>query len=170
MNARRALLYGLALTGLVTGAAGAGAPEPAAPLPECTITFDTMCPNTEQVCRANFKGGVGCVIENQLFCYDTGTFSYKVDPDQRLRIGLAGDLNELVVFFVEDGPAEIPGEMRFFDRDGLQVGDPLFTNGDCTAFMPDRQTVVFERPVRHIEVRAGDTGVFIDTFEVNPSN
>ncbi len=158
----------LLAAGLLTVPTLAGSPAGAQPLPPCTITFDDACPNTQLICGARFTGGMGCVVEGLLFCYDTGEFSYKVPAGSRARIRLSGDLNELVVFFAHRGAGTM-GTMRFFDINGLQVGQPLRTNGDCGMFMPERQTVTFPTPVRTIDVRAGTADVYIDTFEVNPA-
>ena len=136
------------------------------PLPPCTIEFDMACPNADEICGALFTGGSGCVIDFLPFCYSSGLFSYRIDPGFPLTISLSGDLVSLEVFFAN--VTDTSGEMDFFDADKNQVGEPLTTNGNCAQIMPDMQLVVFDVPVRFIEVTATGGQVYIDGFSVNP--
>lgn len=133
--------------------------------PECTITFDDVCPDTQRVCRTGFRGGAGCVVEGLPFCYDSGMFAYKVEAGDRLRIRFGVPLSEVELFFAQGG-AGSRGRIDFFDENGLQVGAPLGTNGDCSLAMPTTQTVTFDRPVVGARVRAFDVDVFIDSLRV----
>ncbi len=140
---------------------------PAGPLPECTITFDTGCPNQMPQCGASFAGGNGCIVAGLPFCYDTGLFGYEVSAGDLLTITLEGDLNSLDVFFASGGAGS--GQMTFFDADGAEVDAPITTNGDCTLAMPPTQLVNFSRPVRTIVVENdGPSRLYLDTFHVNP--
>lgn len=136
------------------------------PLAPCSIEFDEECPDVGELCGALFTGGESCVIDFLPFCYNSGDFSYRVDPRDPLTITLSGDLVSLEVFFADIGISS--GEMRFFNADDLEVGEPLVTNGDCTGKMLPLQSRVFEEPVRRIEVTASGAQVYIDTFSVNP--
>ncbi len=141
------------------------------PLPPCTIDFEgacsgAACPDAAEICGALFTGGSCCVIDGLFFCYSSGLFSYRIDPVSPLIISLSGDLVSLEVFFANVTGST--GEMRFFDADKNQVGKPLTTNGNCVQFMPDMQLVVFDVPVRFIEVTATGGQVYIDDFSVNP--
>ena len=137
------------------------------PLPACTINFDDgACPNPDEICGAIFAGGAGCVFDDLKFCYSSGFFSYRVDEGAGVSISLLGDLVALDVFFANVTGSS--GEMRFFDADKNQVGEPLTTNGDCLLVMPDIQSVVFEVPIRFIEVSALGGQVYIDDFSINP--
>ena len=75
-------------------------------------------------------------------------------------------MRALSVFFAARGNGQ--GTMRFFDANGVEVGGPLQTNGDCTGGMPPTQAVSFATPVRSIEVTTTGSSSFIDTFVVNP--
>lgn len=130
----------------------------------CTITFDDACPNVGEICGATFIGGGGCITVMEKFCYSTGLFSYIVDDANPLTIELSDGLTELNVFFVNFDSAS--GEMHFFNECGEEVGNPLFTNGNCLLNMPPPQSRVFEDGVRSIEVTATGGIVFIDTFTV----
>ncbi|MCH8314789.1 MAG: hypothetical protein IIA64_02345 [Planctomycetes bacterium] len=138
------------------------------PLEPCTIDFEGACPNQGELCGAMFDGGSGCVIDFLPFCYSSGLFSYRIDPEpgRPLTISLSGDLVSLEVFFANVTGST--GEMRFFNADNKEVGEPLTTNGNCVQFMPDMQLVVFDVPVRFIEVTATDGQVYIDDFSINP--
>jgi len=137
------------------------------PLPACTIDFEPpFCPNPDEICGAIFAGGAGCVIDFLKFCYSSGKYSYRVDEGAGVSISLLGDLVALDVFFANVTGSS--GEMRFFDADKNQVGEPLTTNGDCVLVMPDIQSVVFEVPIRFIEVSALGGQVYIDDFSINP--
>ena len=135
------------------------------PLASCTITFDATCPSVAELCGAQFSGGNGCVIDFLPFCYSTGLQSYRIDPGSPLTITLSGDLVDLEVFFANVTGSS--GEMHFFNAANDEVGTPLFTNGDCAAFMPVTQSQVFGEGVRTIEVTASGGQVYIDTFVVN---
>lgn len=143
---------------------------------QCTIDFDTVCPDTARVCRTRVRGGSGCVIDGLPFCYDSGSFSYRVDAGDRAEfvirgrgaasdgVGAAGDgVSDVEVFFGQAGPGA-GGVMTFFDIDGLQVGDPITTNGICSDAMPPTQSVSFATPVVRIRVRAIDTDVYVDSL------
>ena len=105
------------------------------------------------------------MVDGLPFCYNSGIFSYRVDALDTMTIELAGDVNELSVFFAAGGPSK--GEMRFFDAAGGLV-DSITTNGDCGLEMPAVQNVIFASPVRSMEVTAGLSNVYIDSFAVNP--
>ncbi len=130
----------------------------------CTINFDGACPDAQELCGASFIGGGGCEFANLFFCYSSGIFSYRIDDANPLTIELSDDLIELNVFFANVGAAS--GEMRFFNSCGEEVGDTLFTNGNCLLFMPPLQSQVFEVGVRTIEVTATGGVVYIDDFTV----
>ena len=150
-------------TGMVSLDAYAG---DGCPLPACVIEFDESCPNAGEECGAIFAGGVGCVIDFLPFCYNSGEFSYRVNEGAGASISLLGDLIALDVFFANvEGSS---GEMRFFNADKNQIGEPIQTNGECELFMPKVQSRVFEEPVRFIEVSALGGQVYIDSFSVNP--
>ena len=119
-----------------------------AQLPECTITFDTTCPNAGAECGATFSGGTGCIFAGLGLCYDTGLKSYGVSSVSPLTISLSDDLNSLEVFIAHQG-AGVSGTMRFFDAEvgGNEVDAPLMTNGNCLLVMPARQLVFFSVPV-----------------------
>ena len=142
-----------------------------AQLPNCTIDFDGTCPTVSEVCGATFADGLGCVTAALAFCYSSGLFGYGVDNvAPPLTITLSEGMNDLRVFFSGAGGAT--GEMRFFDAevDGNEVGSPLTTNGDCLLAMPALQVLAFDTPVRRVEVTATDGNVWIDDFNINPSN
>ena len=129
----------------------------------CPIDFEGACPNAPGgVCGATFIGGSGCVVDGLGLCYSSGFFSYRVDDANPLTIALSDDLIELEMFFANVGAAS--GEMRFFDSCGEEVGDRLFTNGNCLVIMPPLQSQVFEGGVRTIEVTATGGVVYIDDF------
>ena len=130
----------------------------------CTINFDGACPDAQEICGASFIGGGGCEFANLFFCYSSGIFSYRIDDANPLTIELSNNLIELNVFFANVGAAS--GEMRFFNSCGEEVGDTLFTNGNCLLFMPPLQSQVFEDGVRTIEVTATGGVVYIDDFTV----
>ncbi len=136
------------------------------PLPPCNINFDDACPNPDEICGAIFAGGAGCVIDFLPFCYSSGDFSYRVDPDTPASISLLGDLIALDVFFANVVGSS--GQMRFFNADKVEIGEPMDTNGECDEFMPKIQSRVFDEPVRFIEVSATGGQVYIDDFSVNP--
>ncbi len=99
------------------------------PLPACVIEFDASYPNVGEECGAMFAGGVGCVIDFLPFCYNSGDFSYRVNEGARASISLTGDIIALGVFFANvEGSS---GEMRFFNANRKQIGEPLLTNGEC---------------------------------------
>lgn len=166
---KRALGVLIALVGL------ASAPLASlAELPECIIDFEVGCPNDAAQCGATFSGGGGCIFEGLAFCYSTGLFSYKItQPSSPLTITLDDDLMSLRVFFVHQGVGA-SGTMRFFDAlvGGNEVNAPgLVTNGDCLPAMQATQEIIFDTPVRRIEVTAAGgplEAVWIDTFHVNP--
>ncbi len=135
------------------------------PLPACVIEFDDSCPDPAEECGAIFAGGE-CVFEFLKFCYSSGKFSYRVDPGAGASISLLGDVIALDVFFANVTGST--GEMRFFNADKKQIGEPLQTNGDCLLFMPEIQSRVFDEPVRFIEVSAIGGQVYIDDFSINP--
>ncbi len=137
------------------------------PLPPCTIDFELpACPNDGEICGAIFAGGVGCVFDDLEFCYSSGFFSYRVDPDTPASITLLGDMVALDVFFANVVGSS--GQMRFFNADKVEIGAPMDTNGECDEFMPKIQSRVFDEPVRFIEVSATGGQVYIDDFSVNP--
>ena len=138
------------------------------PLPACTIDFEPDCPDVEEICGAEFVGGITCIFEDLPFCYGTGLFSYAVDPGLPLTITLSGDLVDVEVFFANVTGSS--GEMRFFNAGGVEVGAPIQTNGDCLLLMVRTQVQVFKEPVRSIEVVATGGRVYIDTFMVNPQS
>jgi hypothetical protein len=164
------LLSGEVLTASLFLTKEPSAPSPPPPLPEplaeCTIGFDATCPDAAAQCGATFAGGNGCVTIGVGSCYSSGAFSYELDPGQTVTIELDGDLESLRVFFAARGSGQ--GTMRFFDAGGIEVGNPLQTNGDCMANMPPTQTVSFATPVRSVEVTTTGSPSFIDTFIVNP--
>ena len=136
------------------------------PLPPCTIDFEGACPNQGEICGAIFTGGSSCVIDGLPFCYSSGLFSYRVDPDAPASISLLGDLVALDVFFANVVGSS--GQMRFFNADKIEIGTPMDTNGECDEFMPKIQSRVFDEPVRFIEVSATGGQVYIDDFSINP--
>ncbi len=142
------------------------------PLFSCIVTMESGgCPNTVEVCDATFTGGFGCLFENKLACYGDGIMSYKVNPGDTLTITfsaefLAEDLLTLDVFFAADGAD--PGEMTFFDEDGLEI-TTIETNGDCNLAMPAMQRIDLTRPARSIQVTPGVNAVYIDSFHINPN-
>lgn len=141
------------------GAGGGGA------LAACTITFDGSCPDAQTRCGADFVGGGGCRSIGIGSCYSSGSRSYDVTTDDVVEIQLQGDLTSLEVFFAAGGGGQ--GEMTFFDAGGVRVTS-IDTNGDCTVRMPLMQNVVFDTPVRSIEVRSDGSRSWIDDFHVNP--
>jgi hypothetical protein len=163
---REVLTASLFLTKEPAGSAPPPPPPGPEPLASCTIGFDSGCPNSGAQCGATFAGGNGCVTINVGSCYSSGAFSYETDPGETVTIDLDGDLVALDVFFAARGGGQ--GTMTFFDAGGAQVGNPLSTNGDCTANMPPSQRVDFATPVRSIEVTTTGSPSFIDTFQVNP--
>ncbi len=137
------------------------------PLPPCTIDFEPpSCPNQGEICGAMFAGGSGCVIDFLPFCYSSGKFSYRVDPNTPASISLLGDLVSLDVFFANVVGSS--GEMHFFNADNVEIGTPMITNGECEVFMPKIQSRVFDEPVHFIEVSATGGQVYIDDFSINP--
>lgn len=137
------------------------------PLPSCTIDFEFQdCPLGNEICGAIFAGGSGCVIDGLEFCYSSGLFSFRVDPETPASISLLGDLVSLDVFFANVTGSS--GQMRFFNADKVQIGTPMDTNGECEKFMPKIQSRVFDEPVRFIEVSATGGQVYIDDFSINP--
>ena len=168
VNQSTRMTFGLSLTILVAVSSTMWPGQARAECEEflpCTITFDGACPNVGEMCGAFFDGGFGCEFANLKFCYSTGFFSYRVDPAHPLTIELSDDLIELEVFFAHVGAAT--GEMHFFNACGEEVGDPLFTNGNCLVPpMPDPQAQVFEEGARTIEVTATGGVVYIDTFTI----
>jgi cysteine-rich repeat protein len=134
------------------------------PLPDCTVSFDTSCPNAAPVCGASFSGGAGCV--NTGSCAQTPPRAYEVYSGPPLTITLSGDLNRLQVMF--SGYAGSSGVMTFRDAQGVQVDAPLYTNGNCQSGPPPLQLRTFSRPVRSIQVIALSSPVWIDSFHVNP--
>ncbi len=137
-------------------------------LPNCSINFDSSCPDVTPECGATFNGGDSCVVEGLTGCYSSGAFSYKVTPSSPLTITLSDDLNNLSVFFAHQAAAGA-GTMTFFDASGQPVGTPLTTNGPCESGpMPPKQMQCLSSPVRRIGVTASGGAVWIDDFEVNP--
>lgn len=149
----------------ISGGSPIGLAGTGCPLPACVIEFDDSCPDPAEECGAIFAGGE-CVFEFLKFCYNTGKFSYRVDPGAGASISLLGDVIALDVFFANVTGST--GEMRFFNADKKQIGEPLQTNGNCLLFMPDVQSRVFEEAVRFIEVSATGGQVYIDSFSINP--
>ena len=132
---------------------------------ECTLTFDDVCPDTARVCSTRFRGGDGCVVDGLPFCYDSGILSYKVAAGDRSVIRFGAGVSEVEVFFAQAADGT-PGQMTFFDANGLQVGPAIATNGNCSEVMPATQTLTFERPVIRVRVQAFDTDVYLDSLRL----
>jgi len=172
--------YLLRAQGECGGNLGAGAQEwrrfgapcpPGPPAPECTENHEnlTACPNQNPTCGGFYSGGAGCLFASAPNCYSSGIRSYGVSQfGPPLTIDFAEDVHRLSVFLAHQGPGAF-GLMRFFDADNLEVGPPIFANGDCAQFMPPEQLVGFTRPVRSVLVEAFEGPVWIDDLTVNPN-
>lgn len=132
---------------------------------QCTIDFDELCPDAGTVCATRVSGGSGCVVDGLAFCYESGMFSYRVDAGDKAQFSLRRPVDQVEVFFAQAAEGT-GGQMAFFDVDGLQVGDAITTNGVCSIAMPATQTVIFDRPVVRIRVRALDTDIYIDSLSL----
>ncbi len=130
---------------------------------QCTIDFDTICPDTSPACNTKARGGSGCVVDGLPFCYDSGMFSYRINAGDKAEFVVRLPVDEIEVFFAQAG-AGAGGRMAFFDENGLQVGAPITTNGICADLMPATQIVTFETPVKRVRVRAIDTDVYVDSL------
>ncbi len=138
-------------------------------LPDCTIDFETTCPDMAPECGASFSGGGTCAFIGQGNCYSSGLRSYSVTPAAPLTITLSGELTGLDVFFADQlGTGQ--GDMRFFDAEvgGNEVGSTLISNGPCQAMvMPALQAASLVAPVRRVEVTATAGTLWIDDFHIN---
>ena len=170
MRLRAFFLCGLSLSFVV-------APATAAPLPECTIDFDGVCPDAQSVCGATFTGGQGCeradVLQQDLCVVaDLGyhLLADVVDGDvvaDTATIEFSGDVTALQIFFATHGSS---GEIRFFDAEGIEVGDAL-RSLHCRSSHPDASILSFATPVRSMQVVADGAfaSAWIDDLVVNPS-
>ena len=138
----------------------------------CTIDFDGItCPNSAPECAATFNGGLGCQSVGALFCYASGTMSYRVDANSPLTITLSSGVVEIDVFFAHR--AGSTGTITFFDAvaGGNTVGVPINTAGDCGVAMPNNVNQVFSTAVWRIEVDVtGGGDVWIDDLTLTPGS
>jgi hypothetical protein len=129
----------------------------------CSIDFEATCPNSPPECNVTFSGGLGCRVAGLPGCYTSGARSYEVDANNALTITIPSGILRIDAFFAHSGGAQ--GTMTFFDATtgGSMVGNPLQTNGDCSAAMPPVQNQTFSSAVFRIEVDvSGGGSVWID--------
>jgi len=131
---------------------------------DCTIDFDSSCPDVTTICNADFSGGSSCVVAGLGNCYDTGDRGYQVGLGETVVIVLSQPLESLDVFFANSTGGS--GTMDFYSTGTLLGASTLTTNGDCQAGpMPDRQQAgPFAQPVDSIVVTSTGGDSWIDTF------
>ncbi len=135
-------------------------------LPNCTIHFDSGCPDATAECGATFSGGGGCTSLGVGSCYASGIFAYSVPDSDDLTISFDDDVFVIELLFAHERTGE-GGMMTFFNEGGGEVDSAVATNGACRAGMPDMQRIVFSEAVRRIEVSASSGNLWLDAFEIN---
>ena len=65
---------------------------------DCSIKFDSTCPDATPECGATFSGGSSCIIAGLALCYDTGALAYQVGPGQKVDIALSQPIESLTSF------------------------------------------------------------------------
>lgn len=145
-------------------------------LPECTIDFESGCPDVTSVCGAKFVGGQGCetaadpqqstcVAEGLGYHLRSTVIENQVIADE-VRVEFAGEVVALEVFFSTNGSV---GTMRFFDADGMQVDDEI-SAAHCRSEAPGAMMLNFSSAIRSMQIIADGAfaSVWIDDMTVNP--